>query len=162
GADVIYNLAAVHRSPGHKSHEYYATNVLGALNAITLAQDCGVSTIVFLSTIAVYGPSEDRITEVSPMAPASDYGRSKQIAEAIHRNWVRQSNERRLVTARPGVVFGPGERGNFTRLAHALRRGAFAYPGRKTTVKSGGHVDELLGAIDFALQRFDQEIVFNF
>jgi len=38
----------------------------------------------------------------------------------------------------------------------------FAYPGRKTTVKSGGHVDELLSAIDFALARSEREITFNF
>jgi nucleoside-diphosphate-sugar epimerase len=162
GAEVMYNLAAVHRSPGHKSHEYYTTNVLGALNATALARDCDIPAVVFASTIAVYGPSEDRITEASPMTPASDYGYSKLIAESIHRSWLAQSNERRLVTVRPGVVFGPGERGNYTRLASALRRGLFAYPGRKSTVKSGGHVDELLAAIEFALGRQDQEITFNY
>lgn len=29
---VIYNLAAVHRTPGHKSAEYFDTNVEGARN----------------------------------------------------------------------------------------------------------------------------------
>ena len=32
GAEVIYNLAAVHRTPGHPDNEYYDTNVAGALN----------------------------------------------------------------------------------------------------------------------------------
>ena len=44
----------------------------------------------------------------------------------------------------------------------ALRRGAFAYPGRRTTIKSGGHVDELVSAIAFALSRPEREITFNY
>jgi nucleoside-diphosphate-sugar epimerase len=162
GAEVVYNLAAVHRTPGHKSHEYYSTNVLGALNATMLARACDIPTIVFTSSIAVYGPCEERITEASPTVPVSDYGVSKQIAEVIHRDWLQQRAERRLVIVRPGAVFGPGERGNFTRIAGALRRGLFAYPGRKTTVKSGGHVDELLHAMEFALAWPEREITFNF
>ena len=63
---------------------------------------------------------------------------------------------------RPGVVFGPGERGNFTYLARALARGTFVYPGRRSTIKSGGYVDELLSALDFALAQPDAYTLFNF
>ena len=28
--DVIYNLAAVHKTPGHEYHEYFETNIIGA------------------------------------------------------------------------------------------------------------------------------------
>ena len=66
------------------------------------------------------------------------------------------------MTVRPGVVFGPGERGNYTYLARALARGVFFYPGRRNTVKSGGYVDELLTALDFALDQSDPKILFNF
>ena len=34
---TLVNLAAVHRTPGHLPHEYYETNVRGALNACALA-----------------------------------------------------------------------------------------------------------------------------
>jgi len=163
GAEVIYNLAAVHQTPGHDPEEYYETNVFGALNTVALARASGCPTIVFTSSISVYGPTEAVITEASPPAPASDYGRSKLMAEAIHRQWLETAApSSRLVVVRPGVVFGPGEGGNYTRLARALRRGLFAYPGRKTTVKSGGHVDELLSAIAFALTKPDREITFNY
>ena len=63
---------------------------------------------------------------------------------------------------RPGVVFGPSEGGNFTYLARALSCGVFFYPGRRTTVKSGGYVDELLAALDFALAQPDRSILCNF
>jgi nucleoside-diphosphate-sugar epimerase len=159
---VLYNLAAVHRTPGHPPHEYYDTNVHGAVNVTRLAEEIGAETIVFTSSISVYGPSEEVIEENSPLRPNSDYGRSKIMGEVIHRQWARGGDSRRLVVVRPGVVFGPGERGNFTNLARALRRGLFAYPGRKTTIKSGGYVDELLAALDFALTNSDKEITFNY
>lgn len=162
GAGILYNLAAVHRTPGHPDHEYYDTNVAGALNAVQLAEACGVSTIVFTSSISVYGPSEALLDEAAPLKPVSAYGRSKRLAEIIHQRWVRAAPGRKLVIVRPGVVFGPGERGNYSHLAKALAKGYFLYPGRRDTIKSGGYVDELLRAIEFALARPEPEILFNY
>ncbi|MBW0152532.1 MAG: NAD(P)-dependent oxidoreductase [Phenylobacterium sp.] len=162
GAQILYNLAAVHRTPGHPAHEYYETNVLGAGRVTALAEACGIPLIVFTSSISVYGPTEEVRTEASPPAPTSDYGRSKLMAELIHQMWMKAAPSRRLVTVRPGVVFGPGERGNYSTLASALRRGVFFYPGRLDTVKSGGHVDELLQTLEFAIARPDREVLFNF
>ena len=162
GVSTIYNLAAVHRTPGHPPNEYYETNIEGALNVTDLAARCGAQTIVFTSSISVYGPSEAVITEHARLAPTSHYGRSKRMAERLHRAWRAQDPARRLVTVRPGVVFGPGERGNYTRLANALRGGYFVYPGRTDTVKSGGYVDELLATFDFALKRNEPEVLYNF
>lgn len=162
GVSIIYNLAAVHRTPGHPPGEYYETNIEGALNVTDLARRCGANTIVFTSSISVYGPSEKVITEASPLEPTSHYGRSKRMAERLHRVWREADPARRLITVRPGVVFGPGERGNYTRLANALRAGYFVYPGRKDTVKSGGYVDELLNTFDFALKRNEADILYNF
>jgi nucleoside-diphosphate-sugar epimerase len=84
------------------------------------------------------------------------------MAEVIHRKWQNAEPGRRLVTVRPGVIFGPGERGNYTFLARALRRRMFAYPGRRDTVKSGGHVDELLRSIEFAVAKCRAEVLLNF
>jgi nucleoside-diphosphate-sugar epimerase len=162
GAARIYNFAAIHRTPGHPTNEYYDTNIGGALNATALAAEAGVDQIVFTSSISVYGPSEELLDEQSPLEPVSAYGRSKRFAEEIHRRWREAAEGRRLVIVRPGVVFGPGEGGNYTNLARALQRGVFAYPGRRDVVKSGGYVDELLLAINFALNRPDPYVLFNF
>jgi nucleoside-diphosphate-sugar epimerase len=159
---VIYNLAAVHRTPGHPREAYYETNVLGALNITQLADDAAVPTILFTSSISVYGSSENLLTETSPLQPSSDYGRSKLMAERVHESWRKAGRDRRLVVVRPGVVFGPGERGNYTNLAGALRRGVFVYPGRKDAIKSGGSVDELLRTFDFALSRPEPHVLYNF
>lgn len=161
-ASIIYNLAAVHRTPGHPDGEYYETNVPGALNAAALAEACDINTIVFTSSISVYGPSEETVSETSPLRPTTAYGRSKRMAERVHEQWLSKGEDRRLIVVRPGVIFGPGERGNYTHLAKALRGGYFFYPGRRDTIKSGGYVDELLRAIDFAVGRDDRYILFNY
>ncbi len=160
--DTLYNLAAVHRTPGHPAEEYYDTNIRGALNVTAFAEARGIQSILFTSSISVYGPNEEIIDELSPLRPTSDYGRSKSMAELIHRRWAQSGQDRKLVVVRPGVVFGPGERGNYTNLAGALKRGMFAYPGRRETIKSGGYVDELIRTFDFALSNPDTNITYNF
>jgi nucleoside-diphosphate-sugar epimerase len=162
GCDWIYNFAAVHRTPGHPPHEYYDSNIFGAFNVVRLAEAAGVSRIVFTSSISVYGPSEEVMVEDSPLRPTSDYGRSKRMSELVHEQWLKAAEGRRLVVVRPGVIFGAGERGNYTALARTMRKRIFAYPGRRDTIKSGGYVDELLGCLDFATARGEPYILFNF
>ena len=36
--DVIFNFAAVHRTPGHPDHEYFETNIRGAENVCEFAE----------------------------------------------------------------------------------------------------------------------------
>lgn len=149
--DVILNLAAVHRTPGHPDREYYETNVAGAINVVNWAEAVGTPSICFTSSISVYGPGEDPKDESTLPAPVSPYGISKLMAEQFHIKWAEKSHERTLRIIRPAVVFGPKEHGNFTRLAHALEKGRFFYPGRDDTLKACGYVRDLVRAICFSL-----------
>ncbi|WP_156351898.1 NAD(P)-dependent oxidoreductase [Devosia sp. Leaf64] len=157
----IYNLAAVHTTPGHPTHEYYETNVLGALNITEYARRHGINSILFTSSISVYGPSEQTKSEHTPVAPESAYGWSKWLAEEIHRSWLAEKSERRLVVCRPAVIFGPGEGGNFTRLASLLKRGIFVYPGRKDTIKACFYVEDLIQTFEYALKHESRYILYN-
>ncbi len=158
---LIYNFAAVHTTPGHPTHEYYETNIAGALEITRLAAQHNVPEIVFTSSISVYGPGEDRKTENSLLTPVSAYGYSKMLAEKVHKNWHGGEDGRKLTIVRPAVVFGAGEGGNFTRLAKLMKKGFFIYPGRKDTIKSCISVHDLLDAIEFARSRNTGFIVFN-
>lgn len=142
--DRIFNLAAVHTTPGHPDHEYYDTNVNGALEIVRLAEEHDVKHVTFTSSISVYGPSEERKTETSKPAPVSAYGKSKLMAEKIHRIWLANGEGRKLTVARPAVVFGAGEGGNFARMAALLKKGFFVFPGRRDTIKSCIFVQHLI------------------
>ena len=159
---LVVNLAAVHRTPGHPDHEYFETNVAGARNVTGFCAAHGVSSLWFTSSIAVYGPTEEPCSETSPLRPVSAYGRSKLEAEQIHRGWADAAEGRRLVVARPAAVFGPGENGNFTRLAAGLRRGFFFYPGRKDTLKACGYIDDLIGSLRFMAATADPVVTYNY
>jgi nucleoside-diphosphate-sugar epimerase len=162
-ATEIYNLAAIHVTPGHPDSEYFWTNISGAQNITEYARKIGVETLFFTSSISVYGPGEAEASETSPLRPESAYGQSKLLAEQIHCQWQRESaTKRRLVIVRPAVIFGYQEQGNFTRLARQLERRAFIYPGRKDTVKACGYVKDLIASLQFASSQNERLLVYNF
>jgi nucleoside-diphosphate-sugar epimerase len=158
----IFNLAAVHVTPGHPDGDYYYTNVLGAVNVCRFAQETGNRNITFTSSISIYGPTEAPLDEDATPAPVSAYGRSKLSAEAIHRLWQSEDADRRLTIVRPAVIYGHHERGNFTRLSRLLERRVFIYPGRTDTIKSCGYVKDLVSSMLFMASRNDGVSTYNF
>ena len=164
--DLIVNLAAVHREPGHEPHEYYDTNVRGAEHVCQYATTTQCSTVVFTSSISVYGPSEDEKDERSLPVPVTPYGASKLIAEQVHWRWEASLPENRLLIVRPGVVFGPGEGGNVTRLVRAVARGYYVFVDNHHVKKAGGYVRELCRTIVWGLDTMGQRglssLLFNF
>ena len=150
--DLIFNFAAVHREPGHQPHEYFETNLKGAENVCAFASHVQCDHIVFTSSISPYGPSEEKKDEDTLPVPETPYGGSKLVAEKMHLGWQAQSPQRKLLVLRPGVVFGPGEGGNVTRLLRSLIKGYFVYLGNKTTRKAGLYVKELAHIIQFGLE----------
>ena len=142
--DVIFNFAAVHRTPGHEDIEYFETNIRGAENVCAFAEKYGIRRMVFTSSIAPYGASEQLKEETTLPTPNTPYGISKLVAEKIHMVWQKGGEGRKLTIVRPGVVFGKGENGNFSRLYWGIRKHTFAYPGRKDTIKACVYVKELV------------------
>jgi len=143
-SDIIFNLAAVHRTPGHQDQEYFETNILGAKNVCAFAEKCRIHKIVFTSSIAVYGASEELKEENTLPAPNIPYGTSKLVAEKNHEIWQAHDTNRKLLIVRPGITFGKGENGNFTRLYRGLLNRNFFYAGRKDTIKACFYVKELV------------------
>lgn len=152
--ELIANFAAVHREPGHEDFEYYETNLLGAENVCAWAEKVGCNRLIFTSSISPYGPSEAVKDERSLPVPATAYGGSKLAAEKIHQVWqAKDDAKRRLVIVRPGVVFGPGEGGNVSRLIKAVLHRYFFYMGNRSTRKAGVYVKELCNAMWWVLQQ---------
>ena len=61
--DIIFNFAAVHRTPGHPDNEYFETNMLGAQNVCDFAEKYGIK------LISAVGPSRpERIETIAKEA----------------------------------------------------------------------------------------------
>lgn len=160
---AVFNLAAVHRTPGHAPDDYYETNILGAINVLTWMETVDCQKLVFTSSISVYGPDNEIKDEDSSTQPIHSYGKSKLIAESIFRFWQqRNPSQRKLVICRPAVIFGEGENGNFTRMAVAISRNRFLIPTSQDTIKSSGYVKDLVRSLIFALEYKNDCIIFNF
>lgn len=142
--DVIFNLAAVHRTPGHPDHEYFETNIRGAENVTAFAEKHNINKILFTSSIAPYGAAEELKEETTLPTPNTPYGISKLVAEKIHQMWQVKDEKRELTIVRPGIVYGKGEHGNMTRLYKGMKGHYFMYTGRKDTIKACIYVKELV------------------
>lgn len=165
--DLIINLAAIHREPGHSRDEYFETNINGAINVCNFAKKINCKRIIFTSSISPYGISKNIKYENTEPCPATAYGESKLQAEQIHSKWQEEDAENRVLTiVRPGVVYGDGEGGNMTRLVKAVKKGIFIYMSNKNTSKAGIYVKELINMIFWVHEKqlnseFSNNIVFN-
>ena len=151
--DWIFNLAAIHREPGHRPEEYFETNIKGAKHVCKYANAVNCKNIYFTSSISVYGPVHEATDENSLTCPNSPYGSSKLAAEYIHDGWQKAGKDRRLLIVRPGVIYGPGDPGNIMRMIEAIRKGYFAFPGNTNIKKSYAYIYGLLESIKFFIEK---------
>lgn len=152
--ELIINCAAIHREPGHAPVEYFETNMLGAENVTKWAEVVNCQKIIFTSSISPYGDATSPKNEYSLVVPQTPYGTSKLVAEKIHENWqAKEKDTRQLIVLRPGVIYGPGEGGNVTRMIKALARGYFVFTGNKRTQKASIYILELCNIVQFLLLR---------
>ncbi|MGI9018056.1 MAG: NAD-dependent epimerase/dehydratase family protein [Euzebya sp.] len=135
-ADTIIHLAGVDDTSAASQADLFAINVEGTRAVLDHAATTHANRVVLVSSIAVLGPSETPLDEVSPPRPTSAYGRSKLAAERVASQLAGTAGIQ-LVILRPGYVFGPGHLGNFGRMLGAIRGRRFVLPGRADTIKAG-------------------------
>lgn len=147
---VVVNLAAEHRDDV-EPERYREVNVDGARNVCEAARRRSVPTIVFTSSVAVYGTAADT-SESAPCQPADHYGSSKLAAEGVYRRWQAESpDQRTLVIVRPAPVFGEGGAGNVAWLMGRIANRRFAMIGRGRNVKSLAYVENVAAFLAFSL-----------
>ena len=67
--------------------KYYRNNVVGTMNLLDAMADTEVRRLVFSSSCATYGVSDDLITEDTPQNPINPYGETKKICEQMIRDY---------------------------------------------------------------------------
>ncbi|ENA3446244.1 NAD-dependent epimerase/dehydratase family protein [Yersinia enterocolitica] len=143
GYDTIINLAAEHKDNVRPISLYYDVNVSGARNICAVAEDLDIKTIVFTSSVAVYGFVEEETDENGQYAPFNHYGKSKLEAERVYDEWHTKNPAKTLVTIRPTVVFGIGNRGNVYNLFKQISSGRFLMIGSGDNEKSMAYVENI-------------------
>jgi nucleoside-diphosphate-sugar epimerase len=149
---VLFNLAAEHRDDVRPLSLYDDVNVGGAKNICSIAREKHVSTIVFTSSVAVYGFAQVGTDEGGKIAPFNDYGRTKFEAEKVFSQW--QSEEphyRSLIIVRPTVIFGEGNRGNVYNLLRQIASGKFMMIGSGENRKSMAYVENVAAFIEHSM-----------
>ncbi len=163
GATVI-NLAAEHRDDVRPISLYDDVNVGGARNVCTVASEKHVQTIVFTSSVAVYGFAPINTNEAGQIAPFNDYGRTKYEAEQVYKAWQSEApTERTLVIVRPTVAFGEQNRGNVYNLLRQIAAGKFVMVGDGTNRKSMAYVENVAAFLQFATTAFKPGVhIYNY
>lgn len=160
---VIVNLAAEHRDDVRPLSLYDEVNVGGAKNICTVAREKGVKTIIFTSTVAVYGFAPIGTDESGKIAPFNDYGRTKFEAEQVFKAWQAESpTERTLVIIRPTVVFGEQNRGNVYNLLRQIASGKFVMVGSGENRKSMAYVENVAAFIEYSMSFKPGVHIYNF
>ena len=160
---AIVNLAAEHRDDVRPASRYEEVNVGGARHVCAVASRNDVRSIVFSSSVAVYGDASTNMDERSSPKPASPYGRSKLAAEQVYREWQAEDPANRtLVVVRPAAVFGEGGRGNVNLLLAQVAASRFVMVGAGRNVKSLAYVENVAAFIEFALSFAPGVHVYNY
>ena len=162
GKTCIVNLAAVHRDDAPKE-QYYEVNVGGAEQVCAEAERVGIDTIIFTSSVAVYGFAPPGTDETGEINYFNEYGKTKYLAEQVYLKW--QSNEpkkRRLVIIRPTVIFGPGNRGNVYNLLNQIASRRFVMVGDGRNVKSMAYVENVAAFLTHLMSGVPGVEVFNY
>jgi len=160
---VIVNLAAEHRDDVRPLSLYDEVNVGGAKNICTVAREKGVKTIIFTSSVAVYGFAPIGTDESGKIAPFNDYGRTKFDAEQVFKAWQAEApSERTLVIIRPTVVFGEQNRGNVYNLLRQIASGRFLMVGNGENRKSMAYVENVVAFIEYSMDFKPGLHIYNF
>jgi nucleoside-diphosphate-sugar epimerase len=162
GSDALVNLAAEHRDDVHPISRYHETNVEGAKQVCSAARTAGIQTIIFTSSVAVYGFQPFPVKEDGPFEPFNPYGETKLLAESEYISWANEDPNRRLVILRPTVVFGEGNRGNVYNLLRQIASKRFLMVGSGENRKSMAYVHNVVDALVYALNCPPGIEIFNY
>jgi nucleoside-diphosphate-sugar epimerase len=162
GSDVVINLAAEHRDNVTPKSLYDDVNVTGAENVCNACTKSGVKSLVFTSSVAVYGFAPIGTDETGTINYFNDYGRTKWLAEEKYRAWLVADSENSLTIIRPTVIFGEQNRGNVYNLLRQIASSKFPMVGKGKNVKSMAYVENVAAFIEYNLNNPPGEYLFNY
>lgn len=141
GIDTVINVAGIAHIKITPDMEdlFYKVNTHLAIDLCKEAKVHGVKQYIYMSSMNVFGDTSERIYTREQEAPKNFYGKSKWLADkGIHE---MESDDFKVASVRPPVVYGKGCKGNFVLLVK-LSKLFFVFPSFKNT-KSMIYIDNL-------------------
>lgn len=155
GVDVVFHVAAW-LGPRHgPPTDAWALNVYASEKLARFAAAANVSRVVFVSSIAAYGPpSGEVIDEDTPLdtRQRSEYGRTKAEGEQRAMEVATQTGLE-LVVTRPGIIYGPGSYGWSRRMVRLIQRGVPVVFGDGAGHAHPVYIDNLVDGLVLAATR---------
>lgn len=154
GIDVVFHLAGkAHALAENRQDaaEYREVNTEGTRKLLEAAQQAGVKSFVFFSSVKAVGDSSRQPMDETLNEPASDpYGLSKYEAEqlVLHGGYIPHP-----VVLRLSMVYGDTEKGNLPRMIKAVRRGIFPPLAESGNQRSMVHVEDVIASALLAAEK---------
>jgi nucleoside-diphosphate-sugar epimerase len=157
-------LAAEHRDDVSPTSLYYEVNVAGTKNVLAKMDEIGIKTLIFTSSVAVYGLNKVNPDENYQIDPFNHYGKSKWEAEKAIKDWYESDPYGKSVTIiRPTVIFGERNRGNVFNLLKQISTGRFLMIGKGQNKKSMAYVGNVVAFIKDRIEKQEPGYhVFNY
>ncbi len=151
---VVHAAGLAHQFGTVTESDLLRVNVNGTENVAKLAVKLKVKRFILISSVLVYGKSENGlpVTENSPCRPDDAYGRSKLAAENIAVE-ICKSGDILLTILRPAPIIGEGSKGNFLRLIKSIAERRFLWIGKGRNLKSLVVVDDVAKACGAILEQ---------
>lgn len=148
GYDVVFNLAGIAhvKETDENRHLYYEVNRDLSVAIAKAAKEAGVSQLILLSTMSVYGLTTGYITKDTVPNPVNAYGESKYQADMEIRKLADE--QFRFACLRPPMVYGRGCKGNYQTLrSFALQTPVFPDIDNKRSMIYIGNLCEFIKRI---------------
>lgn len=153
GCAAVVHCAALAK-PWGTHDEFFTANVTGTKQLLSAAEAAGVQHFIFISTESVLFVGKPLVdadeTMPYPAQYNNLYGESKAVAEKA----ILAANRPgfRTLALRPSWVWGPGDTNALPMIIRSIQEGKFMWMDQGQAQKSTTHVDNLIHAIELALQ----------
>ena len=148
GCTTVFHLAGkAHDLDVRDADAFRRINVEGTANLLRAAEEAGVRSFVFASSVKAMGEGGDEcLDEDAPAEPRTPYGISKLEAERLALETGARGRIHVSVLRLP-LVYGPGLKGNLRAMLDAIARGAFPPPPRTGNRRSLTSVSDVVSAL---------------
>jgi nucleoside-diphosphate-sugar epimerase len=157
GCDAAFHVAAVYKV-GIPRSEHAAmrdANVAGTERVLDAAIDAGVSRIVYVSTVGVFGNTHGKIVDETYRHPGNDflsvYEETKYAAHQVALDRIAKGAP--IVIVQPGGVYGPGDHSELGNMIDQARSGKLKMLMFPELGFNLVHVEDIAGGILLAYDR---------